>query len=78
MFTQLALTDIQPVARFLIYAGHTSTDDIVSSIGHRPFEPNKQYAEFISNAWKRQEQEEQEEESAEESGTGAMPNMSPA
>mmetsp|Transcript_36572 Transcript_36572/g.97782 ORF Transcript_36572/g.97782 Transcript_36572/m.97782 type:complete len:81 (+) Transcript_36572:2280-2522(+) len=56
-------------------------DDIVGAIGHRPFEPNKQYAEFISNAWKRDEEKKAHEDKAggEGGGTAAgSPGLLPA
>ena len=56
-------------------------DDIVSAIGHRPFEPNKQYAEFISNAWKRDEEKKAHEDKAgdeESSPAAGTTGISPA
>ena len=67
-------SEVTAIAEMLLEKETINHDDIVSAIGHRPFEPNKQYAEFISNAWKR----EQEKAAEEEETPAGTPNMSPA
>lgn len=75
-------SEVTAIAEMLLEKETINHDDIVSAIGHRPFEPNKQYAEFISNAWKRAEEEKAnsaDKEAEEEQPAGSMPpGMSPA
>merc|ERR1719235_1785114 len=65
--------EVTAIAEMLLEKETINHDDIVATIGHRPFEPNKQYAEFISNAWKRSAEADAEAEAKAEADaeTGA-------
>jgi AFG3 family protein len=52
---------VEKVANLLLEKETITHDDIVELVGHRPFEPDKQYQDFVSRHQPRQKSSEMEE-----------------
>lgn len=73
-------TQVENLAKLLLEKETINHDDIVSSIGPRPFKSSKQYDEFI-NSWKPPPKEEEAkgaEAPPKEDDPVVPPNLSPA
>lgn len=77
--------EVTALAELLLEKETINHDDIVASIGHRPFKADDQYAQYISNALGIKTKKEKEEEERKKSATDSdeadgeiPPNLSPA
>ena len=68
---------IEKMAELLLEKETINHDDIVRLIGHRPFETNPQYAEYVSAIRKDEEEREKKPEDDTSEDGAAPPNLSP-
>jgi AFG3 family protein len=74
--------EVAAIAELLLSKETITHDDIVDTIGHRPFTPDDQYSQYISNALgiktqKEKEAREKAGKEAEEPEGGIPPNLAP-
>jgi hypothetical protein len=71
--------EVAALAELLLAKETINHDDIVATIGHRPFEADTQYADYISNALgiKKQKEKDGEEGGGNDDATVTPPNLSP-